>query len=46
MSVSEKIFGKKDLARLIFSLMIELALTLLVGMIDSATGFLGQWFSA
>ncbi len=35
MYVSEKIFGKKDLARLIFPLMIELALTLLVGMIDS-----------
>lgn len=35
MSVSEKIFSKKDLARLIFPLMIELALTLLVGMIDS-----------
>ncbi len=35
MSVSEKLFGKKDMARLIFPLMIELALTLLVGMIDS-----------
>ena len=35
MSVSEKIFSKKDLAKLIFPLMIELALTLLVGMIDS-----------
>lgn len=35
MSVSEKLFSKKDLAKLIFPLMIELALTLLVGMIDS-----------
>lgn len=35
MSVSEKIFSKKDLARLIFPLIIEIALTLLVGMIDS-----------
>ncbi|MDE5992550.1 MAG: MATE family efflux transporter [Oscillospiraceae bacterium] len=35
MSGSEKIFSKKDLAKLIFPLMIELALTLLVGMIDS-----------
>lgn len=35
MYVSEKIFSKKDLAKLIFPLMIELALTLLVGMIDS-----------
>lgn len=35
MSVSEKIFSKKDLAKLIFPLMVELVLTLLVGMIDS-----------
>ena len=35
MSVSEKLFSKKDLSKLIFAVMIELALTLLVGMIDS-----------
>lgn len=32
---NEKIFSKKDVAKLIFPLVIELALTLLVGMIDS-----------
>lgn len=35
MSVLKKLFNKKELLKLIFPLMIELALTLLVGMIDS-----------
>ena len=35
MSVSEKIFSKKDLAKLIFPLMIELAIKLMVEMIAS-----------
>ncbi|MCM1467126.1 MAG: MATE family efflux transporter [Alistipes sp.] len=35
MNVSDRIFSKKELLKLIFPLMIELALTLLVGMIDS-----------
>ena len=35
MSVSKKLFSRKELLKLILPLMIELALTLLVGMIDS-----------
>lgn len=35
MSVSKKLFSRKELLKLIFPLMVELALTLLVGMIDS-----------
>lgn len=35
MFVSEKLFSRKELLKLIFPLMIELGLTLLVGMIDS-----------
>lgn len=34
-SVTEKLFSRKELLKLIFPLMVELALTLLVGMIDS-----------
>ncbi len=35
MSVSGRLFSRKELLKLIFPLMIELTLTLLVGMIDS-----------
>lgn len=35
MSVSKKLFSRKELLKLIFPLIVELALTLLVGMIDS-----------
>ncbi len=35
MSVSSRLFSRKELLKLIFPLMIELILTLLVGMIDS-----------
>ncbi len=35
MSVSSRLFRRKELLKLIFPLMIELTLTLLVGMIDS-----------
>lgn len=35
MSVSKKLFSRKELLKLIVPLMVELALTLLVGMIDS-----------
>lgn len=35
MSVSKKLFSRTELLKLIFPLMVELALTLLVGMIDS-----------
>ncbi len=35
MSVSGRLFNRRELLKLIFSLIIELTLTLLVGMIDS-----------
>lgn len=35
MSVSKRLFSRKELLKLIFPLIVELGLTLLVGMIDS-----------
>ena len=42
MSVSKKLFSRKELLKLIFPLIVELGLTLLVGMIDSVIAGYGR----